>query len=88
MAFRDTQEPTPKKVEDLATTEARLPRLALLGVVGSESAPAALIRERDGDIAKVTPGDRVAGRDVTAIGNDHVVLTRGGTSKVLRLPPD
>lgn len=86
MTLRDSQQATPEQIADLATTEARLPRLALIGVFGSETAPAALVRDASGIISRVTPGDRISRHTVTAIGADHLVLSRNGQTKVLRLP--
>lgn len=79
-------EPTPTGVAQLATQRVRLERLALLGVFGTQVAPAALVREANGDIQRVSVGDRVAGGTVTAIGEDRLVLSRATGQKVLRLP--
>ncbi|MDF1728145.1 MAG: pilus assembly protein PilZ [Sulfitobacter sp.] len=86
MTIRDDQEPTPKKVADLANQEADLDRTALIGIFGSEKAPHALVREGSGEILRVGLGDKVGSRKVAAIGVDHLVLARGSFTKVLRLP--
>lgn len=78
--------PTPQKVVDLATQNARLERLALIGTFGSTIAPGALMRLPDGDFERVAVGDKVAGGTVTAIGEDRLVLSRMGSELVLSLP--
>ena len=82
----DDQKPTPAEVAKHATEEAKLERTALIGIFGEESAPQALIRQRSGQILKVATGDKVGNQEVAAIGEDHLVLKRGGNTKVLRLP--
>lgn len=79
-------EVTQKGVAQLATQTVHLDRIALLGIFGTQSAPAALVREADGDTQRVSVGDRVAGGTVTAIGDDRLVLSRATGQKVLRLP--
>ncbi|NNE53875.1 MAG: pilus assembly protein PilZ [Sulfitobacter sp.] len=86
MPLRKDQEPTPPQVAELANEAANLDRTALIGVFGSQSAPGALIRGGSGSITRVTLGDKLDGRTVAAIGEDHLVLARGSTTKVLRLP--
>ena len=81
-----TQEPTPQNVPDLATQNADLGRLALIGVFGSQTAPAALIRDRKGTVQRVIIGDQVANQTVTAIAEDRVILARGGKTSTLTLP--
>lgn len=85
MATTDTKA-TPTGVAQLATERVHLERVALLGIFGTQSAPAALVREADGGTTRVHVGDRVAGGTVTAIGEDRVVLSRATGQKVLRLP--
>lgn len=80
------QEPTPEGVAQLATDTVHLDRVALLGIFGTQSAPAALVREADGDTVRVNVGDRAAGGTVTAIGEDRLVVSRATGQKVLRLP--
>ena len=86
MASDNSGTPTPDKVKELATEEARLDRFALLGIFGSANAPSALIRLPKGDTQKVDIGDRVNGRTVQAIGADQVVLSGSGSQMVIRLP--
>ena len=86
MSTSEPQEPTPPHVADLATTSARLDRLALIGVFGTEADRAALIRASDGTVSRVTVGDTVANRTVSAIGEDRVILTNGNQSSTLSLP--
>lgn len=86
MSIREDQEPTPAHVAEMANETARLDRLALIGVFGSETARAALIRARDGQIQRVAVGDIVAGKTVSAIDQDRVILTRGSQSSTLELP--
>lgn len=77
---------TPPEVARHATQQARLDRLALIGIFGSETAPGALIRLADGTFQRVVPGDAVAGQTVAAIGEDSVMLARGTRTRALRLP--
>lgn len=86
MSSTEIQEPTPSQVADLANQKVKLPRLALIGIFGSQTAPAALIRDATGVIQRVTPGDTVAGRQVEAIGEDRVILSRGTRIDTLTLP--
>ncbi len=77
---------TPKQVAELATEQVNLPRVALIGIFGSEADPRALIRRPNGKIDRVAVGDTAAGGIVTAIGADKVVITQRGDTKVLQLP--
>jgi hypothetical protein len=86
MTDETLQEPTPEKIADLATTKAHLPRLALIGIFGSATVPAALVREKSGTTTRVSTGDKIARHTIAAIGADHIVLARGAQTKVLRLP--
>lgn len=86
MTTADIQIPTPQNVADLATQSARLPALALIGIVGSATAPAALIRDRDGTISRVSPGDSFGKHTVAAIGGDRVILARDNRTTTLTLP--
>ena len=80
------QEATPEGVAQLATERVHLDRVALLGVFGSAEAPAALVRQANGDTTRVHVGDTVAGGTVPAIGEDRVVVSRSVGQKILRLP--
>jgi hypothetical protein len=77
---------TSAKVAKLATEQASVKGLALIGIFGSDSAPGALIRERNGTISRVGVGDRAGGAVVSAISDKAIVLTRGGRNSVLKLP--
>ncbi|MGJ8545147.1 MAG: pilus assembly protein PilZ [Sulfitobacter sp.] len=78
--------PTPKKVASLATENARLERMALIGTFGSNAAPGALLLLPGGKVARVATGDRVAGGTVLAIDETRVVLDRMDGQLVLKLP--
>ncbi|UWR23722.1 type II secretion system protein N [Sulfitobacter sp. S190] len=86
MATGEDGTPTPAKVKDLATEQARLDRTALIGIFGSSNAPEALIMLPAGKTEKVKVGDSVAGGTVEAIGEDRLVLSRNGNQQVMRLP--
>ncbi len=87
MASSDAENlPTPENVAKIATEKASLDRVALIGVFGSEANPSALIREKNGDIARVTVGDTFNGGVVAAIGPDSLMLSRNGKTKVMKLP--
>lgn len=88
MSISDLAEPTPEHVATLATTTARLPRFALIGVFGRETARAALIRARDGRILRVAVGDDLPQGKVAAIDLDQVILSRSGGTRILKLPAD
>ncbi|MGB3244967.1 MAG: pilus assembly protein PilZ [Sulfitobacter sp.] len=77
---------TPQKVKDLATQAVTLPRVALIGIFGSEAASGALIRSPNGKIERVKVGDRAAGGIVAAIGKSKVIIATRGATKVLELP--
>jgi hypothetical protein len=84
----DTDEttPTPEAVARLATRQVTLDRITLLGIFGTDSAPAALVRGANGQTTRVGLGDSIAGGTVIAIGADQLVLSRATGQKVLRLP--
>ncbi|MCX7559464.1 pilus assembly protein PilZ [Sulfitobacter sp. F26204] len=86
MILKDTQEPTSQHVADLATQRVKLPALALIGVFGNETNPAALIRGHNGEIQRINVGDTVAGSLVAAIDIDRVILAKGAQTKILGLP--
>lgn len=75
-------------VGQIATQRAPVSGLALLGIFGSNRAPGALIRERNGRVRRVGIGDRAGGAVVSAIGDRAIVLTRGGRNSVLKLPTE
>jgi hypothetical protein len=51
-----------------------LENLAVIGVMTGQEAPAALIRSRRGDIARVTAGETAFGVTIAAIDATQVVL--------------
>ncbi|KMK67353.1 Type IV pilus biogenesis [Puniceibacterium sp. IMCC21224] len=79
---------TPTNVAQSATTHAEinLRKITLLGTFGSQTAPEALLRLPDGEITKVTPGDRLGRNTVIAIDSDRVALQRGNTAHWLTIP--
>ena len=86
MSSQDKQEPTPDHVAKLANVSVQLDKFALIGVFGAETSRAALIRDQKGKISRVTVGDRIANRTVSAIGEDKVILSSGGQTRALALP--
>ncbi|WP_158968440.1 pilus assembly protein PilZ [Chachezhania sediminis] len=79
---------TPENVAKLATneTDLNLRTTTLIGLLGSPKAPSALLRLSSGKIVTVRPGDRVAGRQVSAIGDDSITLGTGAGTKRLHMP--
>ncbi|SIS90895.1 hypothetical protein SAMN05421759_10632 [Roseivivax lentus] len=67
---------TPKNVAEKATRHADidLSEIALLGVMGTEAAPTALLRLPSGEVAKVAPGTQVGNRTVAAIDAARLAL--------------
>ncbi|MFD1341403.1 amidophosphoribosyltransferase [Litorisediminicola beolgyonensis] len=82
------QERTPAHVAATATVEAdiNLRDIVLLGTMGTESAPEALIRLPNGETAKVAPGSKVGNETVATIDDGRVALSRGGTAHWLEIP--
>lgn len=83
-----TSTPTPLNVAKLATQSGKLPGrgLVLLGLFGTSTAPKALIRLTSGRTQTIVPGDRISGREVSAIDETSVILSRKGTTYRLTLP--
>ncbi len=77
---------TPQHVADIATTQTKLDRTALIGIFGSANSLGALIRFPNGEIARVTVGTNVQGSEVRAIDDSRVMLSRSGRDTVLSLP--
>jgi len=77
--------PTPQKTLNLATQQASLPKLALIGTFGSLTDPGALIRDGRGRIHRVTLNDKISDGIVAAIGDDSVVLAQRGRTVTLKL---
>ncbi|MEP1766463.1 MAG: pilus assembly protein PilZ [Sulfitobacter sp.] len=78
--------PTPEKVKQLATEEARLDQIALLGIFGARKAPRALIRTATGATRTVSLGDHIKGAKIIAIGQDQLVLSRPHGQEIMHLP--
>ncbi|MCE0504513.1 MULTISPECIES: pilus assembly protein PilP [unclassified Roseivivax] len=80
---------TPRNVADQATTHANIDMngISLLGVMGTEAQPTALLRLPSGTVAKVAPGTRVGRRVVAAIDADRLALVEGdGRTTWIRIP--
>ncbi|MGC1495203.1 MAG: pilus assembly protein PilZ [Sulfitobacter sp.] len=87
MASTDTENlPTPESVAKIATQQASLNRVAVIGIFGSETNLNALVRENNGDIARVSVGDKFNGGVIKAIDADSLILLRSGKTKVMKLP--
>lgn len=81
-----TGKTTSDHVAKLATTQAQLNNLALLGTFGSDAAPAALVRLATGRVKRIERGDTLSGRRVMAIDAGRVLLSGATGEQVLRLP--
>ncbi len=86
MASKEKNLPTPENVAKIATQKAPLNRIAVIGIFGSAANLNALVREGNGDFARVSVGDRFNGGVIKAIDNDSLVLIRSGKTKVMKLP--
>jgi hypothetical protein len=61
--------------------------LAVIGVMNAHDGMAALLRSSRGEIARVSVGDAAFGVQITAIGEEQVILTdRWGRTQSLALP--
>lgn len=60
--------------------------LSLIGTMGTEEAPRALVRLPSGRIEKVAVGDTLRGRRIDAIEPERMLLSRNGTQSVLEMP--
>ena len=72
-----------------ATQRGALPlrRLALIGVMGTQDAPRALLRTPAGQIRQVSVGDQLRQGTVVAIAENAITLTaRNGSTTVMRMP--
>ena len=81
------QTETPAATLDAATQQGALPagRLSLIGTLHDPEIARALVRS-GGPVETVTPGDRIDGATVAAIGDGVVILARGGRTERLVLP--
>ncbi|WP_121061736.1 amidophosphoribosyltransferase [Chachezhania antarctica] len=79
---------TSEKVADLATssTDQNLHNLTLIGILGSETSPKAMLRLGSGRVVTVKPGDRIGLRKVAAIDTDSILLTGDFANRRLTLP--
>ncbi|KPA23009.1 hypothetical protein shim_13020 [Shimia sp. SK013] len=80
---------TPKHVADQATTKGAMRqrnRLTLIGVMGNEKNPYALLMTTNRRILRVKLGDNTPGGRVAAIGKDTIVLNGGGRTTTLEIP--
>lgn len=80
---------TPSRVAGLATETGVLKkrsRLTLIGVMGSDKQPRALLMTGSGRTLRVELGDRTPSGKVVAIDARSVVLSRGGEATRLSLP--
>lgn len=82
------QVPQTASVASAATeeNELRLNRLSLIGVFGSASSRAALVRAGNGRISRVTVNDPLDGGRVVAIDTTSVRYVKNGRTRVLELP--
>jgi hypothetical protein len=82
----DIAEPT--EAERLATQEnaLNLGRIALIGTMGTESDPQALVRLPGGRITRVAVGDELDGKRVDAIEAERLLMSRNGRQSVLEMP--
>lgn len=77
----------------LAEANATLPdalamhALTVIGLIRTNAGTSALLRSARGQIARVQVGQQAFGRQVTAIGDDQILLTnRWGQTEALTLP--
>ena len=86
MASKEKNLPTPASVAKIATESVALNPVTVIGIFGSDASLSALVREGNGDIARVAVGDSFNGGLVEAISKDSLILSRGGKSKVMKMP--
>ncbi|MBT9382497.1 pilus assembly protein PilP [Pseudooceanicola sp. CBS1P-1] len=79
--------PTPAIVAQQATQADALPLngMTLLGTRVNNSGASALVRDGRGGVSRVTPGDKLDGYVVAAIGNGQIHLARGSEAQVLAI---
>ena len=81
--------PDPALAAEKATTPDALAlnTLSVIGLIDAHDGATALLRSARGEGARVHVGDDVFGVQITAIGDDQVLLTnRWGQTKALQLP--
>jgi type II secretory pathway component PulC len=76
------------KTEQLATEPGVLVRgrFTLIGTMGTDDLPRALVMMRGGNVVQVGVGDNLGGARVDAISPDHLLMSRNGRSEVLQMP--
>ncbi|WP_209080123.1 hypothetical protein [Shimia sp. R9_3] len=80
---------TPSQVAEQATQSGVLKnrsRLTLIGVMGSQTRPRALLMTRSGRTLRVQPGDRTPSGKVLAIDAQSIVLNSGHGATRLSMP--
>ena len=80
---------TPQNVAEKATVQSDidLSAIALLGVMGTEDDPTALLRLPSGKVAKVAPGMQVGRHHVAAIDDTRLALANaGGRTTWIEIP--
>jgi type IV pilus biogenesis protein PilP len=79
---------SPKNVQEHATQSGVFDqeRISLIGIMGTETQPRAMLRLSSGKTQTVKPGDTVKGRTVIAIAQDQVRLQRGSKLEKLEMP--
>ena len=80
---------TPPQVAATATQSGVLKnraRLTLIGVMGTTTAPHALLMTHGGRTLRVTLGDRTPSGKVVAIGEDTIILGSGRATTTLAMP--
>ena len=79
---------TPANVAALAHTDAPIPldRAVLIGTVLRADRPLALVRLANGNVRRLTLGDRMNGGEIVAIDETRVIFARREESWSLELP--
>lgn len=86
MADETTNSPLPG-VKATMPDALALNRLAVIGLMDGQNGMAALLRSSRGQIARVRVGETAFGVQITAIGDEQVLLTdRWGRTQSLELP--
>ncbi|WP_050930514.1 hypothetical protein [Aestuariivita boseongensis] len=82
------EDPTNPKVQSLATKDGALDthNLSLIGTMGTEALPRALVRFPNGRIEKVTVGDSLRGNRIDAIEPERLLMSRNGRQSILQMP--
>ncbi|SEQ40894.1 hypothetical protein [Thalassovita taeanensis] len=85
---QSTPAPSNATTAQAATQENTLPLtgVTLIGTVIAPSGPTAFVRLARGAVKRVTPGDRINGAIVAAIGEGTLHLQRGSSVTALTMP--